>query len=373
MTTPPRTPITRSALVALLVLLLSATSSGLAAGASTGARASTPAAADAAAGPPTVRLGAQFHGLWAEWDDAKRVQALDTMRANGVTALRVDVAWSMIEPRRGAYDYRWGVPHIDELFAMAEQRGFRVLATLWLTPGWANGGRGDKVLPSDPRDYARVAGFAAGRWTSVEAWQVWSEPNSKHFLEPPDPVGYTGLLRAAHPAIKAANPAARVVFGGTEYVDTQWIQRAYDAGAGPFFDVMAVHPYPGDAAAPPERATDGNRWWLTETPKLVALMKSRGDSGKSIWYTEMGWSAHANTSSTPIWARGVSEAEQADYLERTLRFVQGSYPQVSRVYWYTARDKATGDIHQDRFGLLRRDLSPRPVLLRAGCLYRGRC
>jgi len=378
MTTSRRTPLTRPSLTALLALLLLVCSTGLAGGAQ--ARASAPASTTAstastaaAAAAPTVRLGAQFHGLWAEWDDASRARALDAMKANGVTALRVDVAWSMIEPRRGAYDYGWGVPHIDRLFAMAQQRGFRVLATLYLTPSWANGGKGDRVMPDDVRDYAKVAGFAAGRWKSVEAWQVWNEPNAKAFLNPPDPVAYTKLLRAAYLAIKAANPSARVVFGGTEYVDTEWIKRAYDAGAGPFFDVMAVHPYPGDAAAPPERASDGNKWWLTETPKLMALMKSRGDAGKSIWYTELGWSAHSNTSSTPIWARGVSEAQQADYLVRTLRLVQSSYPQVSRVYWYTSRDKATGDIHQDRFGLLRRDFSPRPVLLAAGCLYKNRC
>lgn len=330
-----------------------------------------PAPASAAA--PTVRLGAQFHGLWAEWNDAQRVQALDALVASGATTVRVDVAWSMIEPRRGAYDYGWGVPLIDKVFNMASQRGLRVLATLWLTPGWANGYRGDKVLPTDVADYGRVAKFAANRWRNVEAWQVWNEPNLDAFLNPPDPIGYTRLLRAAYPAIKAGNPNARVVFGGTMYVDTPWIKRAYVAGAKPYFDVMAVHPYQGDSSKPPEAPSDGNIWWLNNTRTLVDLMRGYGDSHKSIWYTEFGWSAHANTSSTPVWARGVTEAQQADYLIRTMRYVQSTYPQVTRAYWYTSRDKATGDAHQDNFGLMRRDFAKKPVLRAAACAYKGIC
>ncbi len=331
----------------------------------------SPAPAQAAA--PTTRFGAQFHGLWAEWSDDQRRRALDELAASGATAVRIDVGWPMIEPRRGAIDYGWGVPLIDKVFAMARERNLRVLATLWLTPGWANGGRGDKVLPTDVADYARVAQFAANRWRNVEAWQVWNEPNLDAFLNPPDPVGYTRLLRAAHPAIKAGNPNARVVFGGTMYVDTPWIKRSYEAGARPFFDVMAVHPYQGDSSMPPEHPSDGNIWWLNNTRTLVDLMRVYGDSHKSIWYTEFGWSAHANTSSTPVWAKGVTEAQQADYFLRTMRYVQATYPQVSRAYWYTSRDKTTGNAHQDNFGLLRRDFSRKPVLRTAACAYRGIC
>lgn len=322
---------------------------------------------------PTVRLGAQFHGLWAEWNDAQRVQALDSLRAGGVTAVRIDVAWSMIEPRRGAYDLGWGVPLIDKVFKMASDRGLRVLPTLWLTPAWANGGRGDKVLPTDVNDFARVAQFAANRWRGIEAWQVWNEPNLDAFLNPPDPTAYTRLLTAAYPAFKRGNPSTRVVFGGTMYVDTPWIKKAYLAGAKSAFDVMAVHPYQGDSSAGPEAPSDGNIWWLNNTRTLVDLMRSYGDSHKSIWFTEFGWSAHANTSSTPIWARGVTEAQQADYLVRMMRYVSSTYPQVTRAYWYTSRDKATGNAHQDSFGLLRRDFSPRPVLKAAACAYRGIC
>ena len=100
---------------------------------------------------------------------------------------------------------------IDKVFTMASDRGLRVLPTLWLTPDWANGGRGSKVLPNDLNDYARVAQFAANRWRGIEAWQVWNEPNLDAFLNPPDPTAYTRLLQAAYPAIKRGNPAARVV------------------------------------------------------------------------------------------------------------------------------------------------------------------
>ncbi|RJK97904.1 cellulase family glycosylhydrolase [Vallicoccus soli] len=362
----PTLPRPRAVLLALALLLVV----GLVPAATASA---PPSAAAAAAAPPRVALGAQFHGLWADWTDAQRAKALDTLRANGVTSVRIDVGWGMIEPRRGQYDYGWGVPQVDKVLRMARERGLRVLATLWLTPSWANGGRGDKVLPTDVADYGRVARFAASRWKDVEAWQVWNEPNSAAFLSPPDPTAYTRLLKAAYPQIKAGNPAARVVFGGTEYVDTAWIDRAYQAGARSAFDVMAVHPYQGDSSAAPEHPTDGNKWWLDQTRVLLDVMRKHGDGAKHVWFTEMGWSAHANTSSTPVWARGVSEAVQADYLVRSVRYASAQFPQVTRAYWYNSRDKATGDLHQDRFGLMRRDLTAKPALRAAGCAYLGRC
>lgn len=322
--------------------------------------------------PPIV--GAQFHGVWSELSDDDRERILDELVANGIQWVRVDLSWSMIEPRRGAFDMKWGVPLADKVLNMAHERGLNVLAMLWLTPSWAstNGSGSDsrsadaskRVLPRDPADYANAIGWASARWKEqVQAWEVWNEPNSEDFLAPPDAAGYTELLRAAYPAVKAGNPGADVVFGGTTFVDTNWIAAAYRAGAHGYFDVMAVHPYQGDASLPPEEPADGRRERLANTAALIDLMRSNGDGALPIWYTEFGWSAHANPPGTPVWYRGVSEQVQADYLRRTLDLVRARYPEVTKVFWYTSRDLVTGRIHPDHRGLMRRDFSPRPVLL----------
>jgi hypothetical protein len=328
---------------------------------------------DLGAGPhASPVVGVQFHGTWTDLSDSDRERILDALVANGVTWVRVDVSWSMLEPRRGEHDDKWAGPLVDRVLTMAHERGLKVLGMFWLTPGWANGGAGRRVLPDDPADYARALAWAAERWRDqVQAWEVWNEPNSEEFLAPPDPAGYVRLLKAAYPAVKAANPDARVVFGGTQYVDTDWIAKAYEYGAEGSFDVMAVHPYQGLASLPPEAGTDGGPQRLTATGRLVALMRAEGQLDVPIWFTEFGWSVHENQPDTPAWNRGVTERAQADYLRRTLSLVRGKFPEVTNVFWYTSRDLTTGKVHQDHRGLLRRDFSPRPALGALRCYVRG--
>jgi hypothetical protein len=317
-------------------------------------------------------VGAQFHGTWAELSDSDQDRILAALVDSGVRWVRVDIAWSMIQPKPGRYDTAWGVPKVDRVLAKAHSRGLRVLGMFWSTPRWANGAAGKRVLPADPADYASALRFAAARWRAeVSAWEVWNEPNSAEFLRPPDPAAYVRLLRAAYPAVKAADVDAQVVFGGLRYVDTRWITRAYGHGARGAFDVMAVHPYQGRAVLPPEAPPWRNVERLTHTRELIATMAAHGDAGAPIWFTEFGWSAHPNPPGTPVWARGVSEQTQADYLRRTLVMVRLVYPQVKNVFWYTSRDLVTGKTHQDHRGLLRRDFTSRPALTVVRCYVEG--
>jgi hypothetical protein len=332
-----------------------------------------PSVTELAVGPHAApAVGAQFHGTWDELDDVDRARILDALAASGVGWVRVDVSWSMIQPAPGRYDLKWGVPKVDGVLRMAHRRGLRVLAMFWSTPAWANGGAGKRALPADPGDYAAALRWAAGRWRAeVAAWEVWNEPNSAEFLRPPDPRGYVRLLRAAYPAAKAGNPGARVVFGGTRYIDTAWIGAAYRHGARGAFDVMAVHPYQGRASLPPEAPSRGGAERLTHTGALVRTLRAHGDGDAPIWFTEFGWSVHGNPPGTPAWNLGVSERLQAEYLRRTLVLVRTEYPEVQNVFWYTSRDLVTGRTHQDHRGLLRRDFTPRPALRVVRCYVRG--
>ena len=312
---------------------------------------------------PNPEIGAQWHATWASETDTSRARELDTLKQNGVGWVRIDVGWPMIQPQRGEFDTGWGVPFVEKQIDAARARGLKVLVTFWRTPGWANGDKSAVTLPNDPQDYADALGYVVQRWKGkVAAWEIWNEPNTVDFMNPPDPIRYAALLRAAYKSAKAADPAAKVLFGGTMYVDTDWIERVYAAGVSGSFDIMGVHPYMGKADAPPETKDTGDRWNMTHVDALVELMRAHGDADKPIWFTEFGWSVHANDADTAVWARGVNEAQQADFLGRTVELVRNNWPQVRTIIWYNSRDKATGDAHQDGFGLMRRDFSPRPVL-----------
>lgn len=319
-------------------------------------------AESAAAASARPQVGVQFKGMWSDYTDAERAAVLDKLAAAGIDTVRIDVSWAMLQPTGpDSYD-AWGVGFVDRVITMARDRGLAPLITLWMTPAWANGGRGDRALPTNPADYARAARWAATKWAGrVGAWEIWNEPNSDDFMTGADPVAYAGLLKAAYPAIKAGDPTATVVTGGTMYVDTDWIAKMYAAGAGGNFDAIGVHPYMGVADQSPETPDDGTQWTLAHVASLHDLMVSKGDGAKGIWLTEMGWSTHATAAGAPNWQRGVSEAVQADYTVRSIAFTASKLPWVTHMFFYTERDQVDSHIQDNNYGLLRRDLSPKPV------------
>jgi polysaccharide biosynthesis protein PslG len=328
------------------------------------AAATTPPPASAPATTTTYNsVGTMFHGMWQFYSDADRAAVLDKMAATGMKSVRLDVSWAMVQPKNGTSYDAWGVGFVDNVINMINARGMKPLVLLWMTPGWANGNKGDHTLPINPGDYARVAKWAAARYNNkVIGWEVWNEQNSTDFLDGADPVAYTKLLKAAYPAFHAGSASTPVIFGGVQYNDTEWIRRAYDAGAKGSFDVMAVHPYMGIANQSPTVADDGTIWTLNHVRTVRDLMVARGDGGKKIWFTELGWSTHANAPGTPGWALGVSEATQAKYLTQTVQHVRTDMPYVQRIYWYNEKDLPWGSQQVMNYGLLHADNSPKPAM-----------
>jgi hypothetical protein len=318
-----------------------------------------PAAGSTVSGVP---VNANFHGMWSTYTDAQRAAVLDSLRWAGSTSVRIDVSWGMLQPTsRTSYD-PWGVAFVDRVIAMTNQRGMKPLIMLWMTPGWANGRTGDRTLPTNPADYARVATFAATKWRGkVAGWEVWNEPNSPGYMTGADPVAYTRLLKAAYPAFKAGDPTTPVITGGVEYNDTDWLTRMYNAGAKGSFDAIATHPYMGVADADPATPDDGTKWTLTHAAAVHRLMVARGDGAKKLWFTEFGWSSHATAAGAPNYLRGVTPAVQSAYLVKTAALVRTQMPYVQAMYWYADHDESTGNIQYDNYGLFGENLGAKPV------------
>jgi polysaccharide biosynthesis protein PslG len=312
---------------------------------------------------PKAAVGTMFHGMWQFYSDVQRIAVLDKLKAAGVDSVRLDVSWAMLQPDNPASYGAWGTEFVDHVIDLINSRGMKPLVLLWMTPGWANGNKGDHTLPTSLADYARVATWAAKRYHGkVLGWEVWNEQNSTDFLDGADPVAYTKLLKTAYPAFKAGSPSTPVLFGGVQYNDVDWIRRAYDAGAKGSFDAMATHPYMGVANQSPTTADDGTQWTLNHVKAVRDLMVARGDGGKKIWFTEFGWSSHSNAAGTPGWALGVSEATQSDYLIQSVNYVRAALPYVDRMYWYNEIDLPWGSEQVMHYGLLHADGTAKPVL-----------
>lgn len=274
-------------------------------------------------------------GIVCPWGGLKDA-GIDWVRGGaGATGLG---NWCEIEKEKGVYTWDGSD---SELKGDLEQ-GLIPLPILGYTPAWASSGpkKDASAPPGDLLDYARFVGAIASRYKGrVGYWEVWNEEDIGFFT---GTIGdYTELLRTAYTAAKTADPACKVVFGGTAGVNNRFIERVYEFGAGKSYDVMAVHPYQwGDSFA--------DDWFVSQLTELRALMNSHGDSHKEIWLTEMGWSTGDAGITEEIQARLLT---QSMVTALTLREMG-----VTRTFWFCVKDWGGPN-----YGLLRTDGSKKPA------------
>jgi len=289
---------------------------------------------------PDWRFGLVAHlnrsyGLYET--DAEAVRAAELIRDLGVDVVRVDLAWSAIQPTPDAYHWR----DFDDVVQLASEYGFDLMPILGFSTRWAS----SSASPSDWADwffappataaYAWFAYQAAARYAGrVTAWEIWSEPNAGLYWRPePDPARYVELLKNAYLAIKYADPTAIVVLGGLANDESQYqpaypwyppeafLQTVYDHGGRAYFDVAARHPY-----THPDQGIGA----LSERLRSFRLvMEANGDAEKPIWLTEIGYAA------TP--ATGVTEARQSEWLIECFTAVE-EMDLVDVLFWYNLRD-----------------------------------
>jgi hypothetical protein len=262
------------------------------------------------------------------------------MKADGVRSWRVEMAWDLVEPAPGQFD--WG-PTDRKVLAAARQ-GIDVLGLALRAPAWANGGSANPFTPpARPADYgnylkALIAryGPAGSLWLEhpdvarrpVRTWEIWNEPNLKnYFTALPFAKPYAALLRAAYPAVKAADRGAKVLMASMANYSWRDLATLLDAG-GPRlrFDLAGAHPFSGR----PSNAV-----------KIVRLnrraLDRRGYRNVPLWLTELTWSS-AKGKKTPLtqnWE--TTEAGQAARLRDVYRLLlaQRRSLRLERVFWYT--------------------------------------
>lgn len=258
-------------------------------------------------------------------------RTLGLAQAGGFDTVVQLFSWRQIEPTQG--QYHWQYP--DEVVQGAAYYGLNLVIRLDQHPAWAAAAPLTvNAPPDDPAAFAAFAGAVAARYRGrVLGYIIWNEPNLA--LEwggrPPDPVGYAGLLRAAYPAIKAADPAARVISAGLASTndrtasaldDRQYLEALYAAGAGRFFDVLGAHPY-GFAYPPDDPHGNHDGLNMTRLADLRAIMVSHGDAAKPIWATEMGWTVRG--AGATAW-QTVSPDRQAAYLAQAFDQARRTWP-----------------------------------------------
>ena len=149
-------------------------------------------------------------------------------RALGVTRQRVNLQWAYTMPesqfnaRRKPADVNYNFFGYDALIDRAAQNGVRIHISLTgPAPRWANARR---YVPKrgwykpSASEFGKFASLAAEHFKGrVDRYSIWNEPNWKTWLGPlaNGPALYRALYVKGYAAIKAADPAAKVLIGET--------------------------------------------------------------------------------------------------------------------------------------------------------------
>lgn len=279
---------------------------------------------------------------------------LDMLQSMGVQDVRVYIPWVYTQPLPNQYNWA----PIDDIMNAAKARNMGVLAMVNSTPVWAGtDGNFPGAKTPDPVAYANFMTQVATRYgKTISAYEVWNEVNCVCFYDPISPSSYTDLLKAAYPAIKAADPTATVIaaglgsvftFGGVTMNPVDYVNGMYAAGAKGYFDALAFHPYQETL-----KFSDGENVVLspfTQIQKIYDLMAANGDGLKKIWITEYG-----------VPTNNVSEHTQAEFIKNLIETWQtmstdGQF-YGGPIFIYTTRDDQPG---AGKFGVFYADWIPK--------------
>jgi hypothetical protein len=281
---------------------------------------------------------------------------LREMARAGVGSARVSFFWARIQPYeswdrvpeadRGGFVDVGGRPYhfaeTDRLMRAAAGRRIRVMPVLLWAPVWAQRWPGQFASPpDDPGEYAAFAAAMARRyggggsfWAEnpglprlpVRDWQLWNEPTMEGFwLDQPFARDYVALLRRARPALRRADPEARVVLAGLVYNSPAALRAVYRAGGRPHFDVAAVHPF---------TLRVSGVGLLVERARRT--MASSGDARKPLLVTELSWPSARGRIRFP-YGYEMTERGQAQRVAAALPYLfrRRRELRVERVYWYS--------------------------------------
>lgn len=268
---------------------------------------------------PEGFFGVMTDGALLTRDDASLASEFALMKASGVETVRPVVYWADMQPTQ---DGPLVTTTLDRIIGEAAKNGMRVVPVVLRAPAWA------RIQPSNiaspPKDPATFAAFMtqlvarygpAGQfWSENPAipvspqhdWQIWNEPNLNTYWSSPVPFGkgYVALLKAAHDAIKKADPQSTVILCGFGNASWTALAAAYKAGLkGSMFDIAATHPFSAR---------------VSNVLKIVKLnrqvMARNGDAKKPIDISEMTWASATGGPATDISDFSVTPVQQATNL-----------------------------------------------------------
>ena len=261
----------------------------------------------------------------------------------GMNWVRDRSAWREIEPKQNEFAAH---TKYDDTARRQSATGLQILQVHHDSPVWAN--PDSKRFPLDLRDAYHFSEETARRWKGqVSAFEPWNEADIEPFG------GHTGaemaaLQKASYLGLKAGNPDATVCMNVFAGPNPATVADLNDNEAWPYFDTFNLHHYCG---------TD-------QYPAVYAAFRAVS-AGRPMWVTEFN---------LPVkWAGDATKQEPTD---ADLRVQAGRVAQVyaaslfegpAEAFYFILGHYCEG---QTQFGIIHKDLSPRPAFLAVAAVGR---
>lgn len=353
-------------------------------------------------GVPVQHSGLNPYGvntfLQTEVEPAKREEAMRLMAESGIKWVRQEFTWEDIEIHgKGDFEDRRNEPSrsawekYDNIVDLAEKYDINIMARLSNPPAWTRALTdtvGTFAPPDNLVDYGDFVEAVTTRYKGrIAAYQVWNEPNifPEWGYKPIDAEAYTALLKEGYTRIKAVDPEAIVVMGALAATieldrerrydangypispgglsDVLFLQQMYDAGAGSYFDVLAMQGY-GLWSGPTDRRMQPRVMNFSRPLYVRDVMVRNGDAHKPIWLSELSWNALPPDSGLPPLFGQVTLEQQARYAVLAYQRMQQEWPWLGvGFYWFfkQADDRERGSNPQYYFRMVEPDFTPLPV------------
>jgi hypothetical protein len=360
------------------------------------------------------------------FDQDRAPSAVARWKAAGIDTVRVQVRWVAVAPARESpvapalFDaadpddpgYDWA--YLDRAIDLVVANGLKPILTVTGSgPLWSSRvpGFGSPRIEPDPVKFGQFATAVARRYGRVaDRYIIWNEPNEPLWLQPQQscmtghkrcspsaPHAYRDLVRAAYPAIHAADPGAEVLAGGLASRGGRPVQRNQPVRPLAFIrafgcvderfrpvrtgrcrgfrpariDGFAYHPHPVRASptTPAERTDDAA---IADLPKLEATLDAVQRSGGFTTPTGAPVPLHltefAYQTSPPDRLDGVTPAQQSRWLQQSA-YLAWKDPRVRTLVQYEWQDEGVRNLGPGRrayagwqSGLRYADGRPKPAL-----------
>jgi polysaccharide biosynthesis protein PslG len=302
-------------------------------------------------------LGVNAHFLW--FSPQQAAQQMDSLRDLGLEWARVDLHWDRHEAKENEYLFKPIDSVVDALKEKQLKSVFYLVGSApFASSAPPSASNKDQYPPKDIEVFAKRMGILAHRYPSVDAWQVWNEPNLPSFWRPVESAAdYGKLLQSSVRVLKQVAPNKPVVMAGMAYYSQMPVKKGLmleelgKMGALGLGAVVAYHPYSQE----PEGDEVKERDFILRTKEINQRLRAMKVPG--IWATEWGWSSYAGPKEEQ---NIIGEAGQADYLLRRLALM--SVADFDRVFLFALSDLDSRAGVRDRsYGLLNVQGKPKPA------------